>query len=158
MKVNLEQKLREIVSDSLQKIFPVIILRELGGYELFNSYRITSQGSGWHVASLTTSLVADFYTLKSAVAYCIFHYGCNISHAQHVYTLDRKLGGAINNLAVYSSLYKKHRKSNQSLVYAAKMRECELTIKQLTPALEKFYLESRERQLRKFRALQINTV
>lgn len=159
MKVDLEQKLKELFSDkSTQKLLGVIILKTDNSYELFNSYKIVYKKTYWLASSLTTSVSEKFYTIKSAVSYCIFHYANNIQEAEQVRLLDSKLGGAQNNKIIYTRLYKKHRATPQGLIYAAKIGECDCIIKQLTPILEKYWIKSREQQLRKFSAYQINTL
>lgn len=157
MKRDIDEKLEQLANErAVLRLFEIIVVKTETGYELFNRYTVTGNEQGWKLQCMTTNLTHDFYLLKSAATFCVFHHANQIALAERVLFLDGRLSGAVANLHILRRLSARKNSAAASAIYAAKISEHEQVAAQVAPQLAVLCDQSRLHQLNKFHAKKIN--
>jgi len=146
------KKMSKIIRDSdIKAIADVLIERyDNGVYHLFEKYQIKKIKGLYVIDCLTHADELYFYALKNAVAWCIFDKQVNVSTAKRILVLDKGLVGADSNIQLHRTLVRKTKKTEDKLIYLAKMGEEKLKREQMATELAGYLAESKRWQMKKF--------
>ena len=146
------KKMSKIIRDSdIKAISDVLIERyDNGVYHLFEKYQIKNIKGLYVIDCLTHADELYFYALKNAVAWCIFDKQVNVSTAKRILDLDKGLVGADSNIQLHRTLVRKTKKTEDKLVYLAKMGEEKLKREHMATELAGYLEESKRWQMKKF--------
>ena len=146
------KKMSKIIRDSdIKAISDVLIERyDNGVYHLFEKYQIKKIKGVYVIDCLTHADELYFYALKNAVAWCIFDKQVNVSTAKRILDLDKGLVGADSNIQLHRTLVRKTKKTEDKLVYLAKMGEEKLKREHMATELAGYLEESKRWQMKKF--------
>jgi len=146
------KKMSKIIRDSdIKAISDVLIERyDNGVYHLFEKYQIKKIKGLYVIDCLTHADELYFYALKNAVAWCIFDKQVNVSTAKRILDLDKGLVGADSNIQLHRTLVRKTKKTEDKLVYLAKMGEEKLKREHMATELAGYLEESKRWQMKKF--------
>jgi hypothetical protein len=146
------KKMSKIIRDSdIKAISDVLIERyDNGVYHLFEKYQIKKIKGVYVIDCLTHADELYFYALKNAVAWCIFDKQVNVSTAKRILVLDKGLVGADSNIQLHRTLVRKTKKTEDKLVYLAKMGEEKLKREHMATELAGYLEESKRWQMKKF--------
>ena len=146
------KKMSKIIRDSdIKAIADVLIERyDNGVYHLFEKYQIKKIKGVYVIDCLTRTDELYFYALKNAVAWCIFDKQVNVSTAKRILVLDKGLVGADSNIQLHRTLVRKTKKTEDKLIYLAKMGEEKLKREQMATELASYLAESKRWQMKKF--------
>jgi hypothetical protein len=146
------KKMSKIIRDSdIKAIADVLIERyDNGVYHLFEKYQIKKIKGLYVIDCLTHADELYFYALKNAVAWCIFDKQVNVSTTKRILVLDKGLVGADSNIQLHRTLVRKTKKTEDKLIYLAKMGEEKLKREQMATELAGYLAESKRWQMKKF--------
>lgn len=146
------KKMSKIIRDSdIKAISDLLIERyDNGVYHLFEKYQIKKIKGLYVIDCLTHADELYFYALKNAVAWCIFDKQVNVSTAKRILDLDKGLVGADSNIQLHRTLVRKTKKTEDKLVYLAKMGEEKLKREHMATELAGYLEESKRWQMKKF--------
>jgi hypothetical protein len=156
MKVDIakiDRKLDNMISTSeFAKLQDVVIFQDTDGtYSLFNKYHIKKKD----VNNVTVSLnngddVNSFFSMKNAVCWCVLDKIGKYNLANRVIDLDMHLSSVEVHISIHSKLFKKAKKTEDKLIYLAKLNQDKLQQKAMTEELSKYIQDSYIWQQKRF--------
>lgn len=150
----IDRKLDNMLTTSdFQKLLDVIIFQETDGtYNLFNKYYIKKKNENDIVVSLINGdNINSFYNLKNAVCWCVFDKLGKYGLADRVVNLDLSLSSVEVHIAIHSKLFKKAKKTEDKLIYLAKLNQDKLQKKAMSEELSQYIRDSYTWQQQRFR-------
>ena len=156
MKVDIakiDRKLDNMISTSeFAKLQDVVIFQDTDGtYSLFNKYHIRKKD----VNNVTVSLnngddVNSFFSMKNAVCWCVLDKIGKYQLANRVIDLDMHLSSLEVHISIHSKLFKKAKKTEDKLIYLAKLNQDKLQKSAMSEELSKYIQDSYIWQQKRF--------
>ena len=156
MKVDIakiDRKLDNMITTSeFAKLQDVVIFQDTDGtYSLFNKYHIRKKD----VNNITVSLnngddVNSFSNMKTAVCWCVLDKIGKYQLANRVIDLDMYLSSVEVHISIHSKLFKKAKKTEDKLIYLAKLNEDKFQKKSMSEELNKYIVNSYAWQQKRF--------
>ena len=156
MKVDIakiDRKLDNMITTSeFAKLQDVVIFQDTDGtYSLFNKYHIKKKD----VNNITVSLnngddVNSFFSMKNAVCWCVLDKIGKYQLANRVIDLDMYLSSVEVHISIHSKLFKKAKKTEDKLIYLAKLNEDKFQKKSMSDELNKYIANSYAWQQKRF--------
>lgn len=149
-----EKKLDNIIATSeFSKLQDVIIFQDTDGtYNLFNKYMLKKTSSTDVLVSLIKGdNINSFFSVKNAVCWCVLDKLGKYSLANRVIDLDMSLSSVEVHIAIHSNLFKKAKKTEDKLIYLAKLNQDRLQKKAMTEELNQYIQNSYVWQQKRFR-------
>lgn len=141
-----------IATTEFAKLQDVVIFQDTDGtYSLFNKYHIKKKD----VNNITVSLnngddVNSFFSMKNAVCWCVLDKIGKYQLANRVIDLDMYLGSVEVHISIHSKLFKKAKKTEDKLIYLAKLNEDKFQKKSMSDELNKYIANSYAWQQKRF--------
>ena len=149
----IDRKLDNMISTSeFAKLRDVVIFQDTDGtYNLFNKYHIRKKD----VNNITVSLnngddVNSFFSMKNAVCWCVLDKIGKYQLANRVIDLDMNLSSVEVHISIHSKLFKKAKKTEDKLIYLAKLNEDKFQKKSMSEELNKYIANSYTWQQKRF--------
>ena len=120
-----------------------------GSYHLYNKYRITRSNEMYQVELHRVADKKTFNVLKNAVAWCSFDKRNNIQDSDRIVYLDNRLAGIEVEIQVHQKLAKHTKKTEEKLIYLAKLGEEKMERRMINEELSKYIHNSRNWQERR---------
>ena len=144
---------RTVGHNSISKLQDISVFEDKdGSYNLFNKYTITKIKLMYEVTGPSIPDKLEFFTLKNAVAWCSFDKRIRVSDCKRIVQLDRNLAGIDTMIQQHQRLINSSKNVETELIYIAKLGEEKLKRKLMTEELEGYIQESKNWQLRRFKA------
>lgn len=150
---NVEKKLDNIIATGeFNKLLDVVIFQDIdGSYSLFNKYRIKKISStNVEVSLIKGDIINSFFNIKNAVCWCVLDKLGKYSLANRVINLDMSLSSVDVHIAIHSNLFKKSKKTEDKLIYLAKLNQDKLQKKAMSEELNNHIQNSYNWQQRRF--------
>jgi hypothetical protein len=146
------KKMSKIIRDSdIKAISDVLIERyDNGVYHLFEKYQIKKIKGVYVIDCLTHADELYFYALKNAVAWCTYDKRNRINDSERILHLDIKLSGIEAEIEVHQKLVKRTKKTEEKLIYLAKLGEEKMERKRINDELTGYVYNSRNWQENRF--------
>jgi hypothetical protein len=149
----IDRKLDKIMSNSeFAKLQDVVIFKDTNGtYSLFNKYHIKKKDTNDVVVSLNNGDdVNSFCNMKNAVCWCVLDKIGKYQLANRVIDLDMHLSSVEVHITIHSRLFKKAKKTEDKLIYLAKLNQDKLQQKAMSEELSKYIQDSYVWQQKRF--------
>lgn len=149
----LERKLYNILSKSkFQDIENIAILPgNDGSYSVFGRYMLFKKDPNNIIVKLFNGdIVNSFYSMKSALCWCVFDRRGLYSSANRILSLDNKLSGLEVSIAIHSKLIDKSKEMSDKFIYLAKLNEEKLQKREMTNELNRYINDSHSWQQKQF--------
>lgn len=156
MKVDIakiDRKLDSMIATSeFAKLQDVVIFKDIDGtYNLFNKYHIKKKDVNDVVVSLNNGDdINSFFNMKNAVCWCVLDKIGKYNLANRVIELDMNLSSVEVHLSIHSRMFKKSKKTEDKLIYLAKLNEDKFQKKVMSEELEKYINNSYAWQQKRF--------
>jgi len=149
----IDRKLDNMIATSeFAKLQDVVIFQDTDGtYSLFNKYHIRKKD----VNNITVSLnngddVNSFFSMKNAVCWCVLDKIGKYQLANRVIDLDMHLSSLEVHISIHSKLFKKAKKTEDKLIYLAKLNQDKLQKSAMSEELSKYIQDSYIWQQKRF--------
>ena len=149
----IDRKLDNMIATSeFAKLQDVVIFQDTDGtYNLFNKYHIRKKD----VNNITVSLnngddVNSFFSMKNAVCWCVLDKIGKYQLANRVIDLDMHLSSVEVHISIHSKLFKKAKKTEDKLIYLAKLNEDKFQKKSMSDELNQYIANSYAWQQKRF--------
>lgn len=141
-----------ILTSEFAKLQDVVIFQDIDGtYNLFNKYHITKKDANDVIVSLNNGdNVNSFFNLKNAVCWCVLDKIGKYVLANRVIDLDMNLSSIEVHISIHLKLFKKAKKTEDKLIYLAKLNEDRHQKKAMHDELNKYLRDSYNWQQRRF--------
>jgi len=149
----IDKKLDKMISNSeFAKLQDVVIFKDTDGtYNLFNKYHIKKKDANDIVVSLNNGDdVNSFFNMKNAVCWCVFDKIGKYQLANRVINLDMHLSSLEVHISIHSKLFKKAKKTEDKLIYLAKLNEDKFQKKAMSDELNQYIANSYSWQQKRF--------
>jgi hypothetical protein len=149
----IDKKLDKMISNSeFAKLQDVVIFKDTDGtYNLFNKYHIKKKDANDIVVSLNNGDdVNSFFNMKNAVCWCVFDKIGKYQLANRVINLDMHLSSLEVHISIHSKLFKKAKKTEDKLIYLAKLNEDKFQKKTMSDELNQYIANSYSWQQKRF--------
>jgi hypothetical protein len=149
----IDRKLDKIMSNSeFAKLQDVVIFKDTDGtYSLFNKYHIKKKDVTDIVVSLNNGDdVNSFFNMKNAVCWCVLDKIGKYQLADRVIDLDMHLSSVEVHISIHSRLFKKAKKTEDKLIYLAKLNQDKLQKTAMSEELSKYIQDSYNWQQKRF--------
>jgi hypothetical protein len=149
----IDRKLDKIMSNSeFAKLQDVVIFKDTDGtYSLFNKYHIKKKDVTDIVVSLNNGDdVNSFFSMKNAVCWCVLDKIGKYQLADRVINLDMNLSSLDVHISIHSRLFKKAKKTEDKLIYLAKLNQDKLQKTAMSEELSKYIQDSYNWQQKRF--------
>jgi hypothetical protein len=149
----IDKKLDKIMSNSeFAKLQDVVIFKDTDGtYSLFNKYHIKKKDVTDIVVSLNNGDdVNSFFSMKNAVCWCVLDKIGKYQLADRVINLDMHLSSLEVHISIHSKLFKKAKKTEDKLIYLAKLNQDKLQKTAMSEELSKYIQDSYNWQQKRF--------
>ena len=149
----IDRKLDRMISNSeFAKLQDVVIFKDTDGtYSLFNKYHIKKKDATDIVVSLNNGDdVNSFCNMKNAVCWCVLDKIGKYQLANRVIDLDMHLSSVEVHISIHSKLFKKAKKTEDKLIYLAKLNQDKLQQKAMSEELSKYIQDSYIWQQKRF--------
>ena len=149
----IDRKLDKIMSNSeFAKLQDVVIFKDTDGtYSLFNKYHIKKKDVTDIVVSLNNGDdVNSFFSMKNAVCWCVLDKIGKYQLADRVINLDMHLSSLEVHISIHSKLFKKAKKTEDKLIYLAKLNQDKLQKTAMSEELSKYIQDSYNWQQKRF--------
>jgi hypothetical protein len=149
----IDRKLDKIIATAeFAKLQDVVIFKDIDGtYNLFNKYHIKKKDVNDVVVSLNNGDdVNSFFNMKNAVCWCVLDKIGKYTLANRVIELDMSLSSVEVHLSIHSRMFKKSKKTEDKLIYLAKLNEDKFQKKLMSEELEKYISHSYIWQQKRF--------
>ena len=149
----IDRKLDKIMSNSeFAKLQDVVIFKDTDGtYSLFNKYHIKKKDVTDIVVSLNNGDdVNSFFSMKNAVCWCVLDKIGKYQLADRVINLDMNLSSIDVHISIHSRLFKKAKKTEDKLIYLAKLNQDKLQKTAMSEELSKYIQDSYNWQQKRF--------
>ena len=156
MKVDIakiDRKLDNMIATSeFAKLQDVVIFQDTDGtYSLFNKYHIRKKDVNNIVVSLNNGDdVNSFFSMKTAVCWCVLDKIGKYQLANRVIDLDMYLSSVEVHISIHSKLFKKAKKTEDKLIYLAKLNQDKLQKTAMSEELSKYIQDSYNWQQKRF--------
>ena len=156
MKVDIakiDRKLDNMIATSeFAKLQDVVIFQDTDGtYNLFNKYHIKKKDVNNIIVSLNNGDdVNSFFSMKNAVCWCVLDKIGKYQLANRVIDLDLHLNSVEVHISIHSKLFKKAKKTEDKLIYLAKLNEDKLQKRAMSDELNKYITNSYAWQQKRF--------
>lgn len=148
-----EKKLDNLIlTNEFSKLQDIVIFQDTdGSYNLFNKYRVKKIGSSnIEVSLIKGDIINSFFSIKNAVCWCVFDKLGKYSLANRVVDLDISLSSVDVHISIHTNLFKKSKKTEDKLIYLAKLNEDKLQKKAMTEELNGYIQNSYNWQQHRF--------
>ena len=149
----IDRKLDKMISNSeFAKLQDVVIFKDTDGtYSLFNKYHIKKKDTNDIVVSLNNGDdVNSFFNMQNAVCWCVLDKIGKYQLADRVINLDMNLSSLEVHISIHSRLFKKAKKTEDKLIYLAKLNQDRLQKKAMSEELSQYIQNSYIWQLKRF--------
>jgi hypothetical protein len=149
----IDRKLDKMISNSeFAKLQDVVIFKDTDGtYSLFNKYHIKKKDANDIVVSLNNGDdVNSFFSMKNAVCWCVMDKIGKYQLANRVIDLDMHLSSVEVHISIHSKLFKKAKKTEDKLIYLAKLNEDKFQKKSMSDELNQYIANSYAWQQKRF--------
>jgi len=149
----IDRKLDKMIKTSeFAKLQDVVIFQDTNGtYSLFNKYHIKKKDTNDVVVSLNNGDdVNSFCNMKNAVCWCVLDKIGKYNLADRVIDLDMHLSSVEVHISIHSKLFKKAKKTEDKLIYLAKLNQDKLQQKAMSEELSKYIQDSYIWQQKRF--------
>ena len=149
----IDKKLDKMISNSeFAKLQDVVIFKDTDGtYSLFNKYHIKKKDTNDVVVSLNNGDdVNSFFSMKNAVCWCVLDKIGKYQLANRVIDLDMHLSSVEVHISIHSKLFKKAKKTEDKLIYLAKLNEDKFQKKAMSEELNRYVENSYAWQQKRF--------
>jgi len=149
----IDRKLDKMIKTSeFAKLQDVVIFQDTDGtYNLFNKYHIKKKDVNDIVVSLNNGDdVSSFFSMQNAVCWCVMDKIGKYGLANRVIDLDMSLSSVEVHISIHSKLFKKAKKTEDKLIYLAKLNEDKFQKRAMTEELTKYIQNSYSWQQRRF--------
>jgi len=149
----IDRKLDNMIATSeFAKLQDVVIFQDIDGtYNLFNKYHIRKKDVNNIVVSLNNGDdVNSFFSMKNAVCWCVFDKIGKYQLANRVIDLDMHLSSVEVHISIHSKLFKKAKKTEDKLIYLAKLNEDKFQKKAMSEELNQYIANSYAWQQKRF--------
>jgi len=149
----IDRKLDKMISNSeFAKLQDVVIFKDTDGtYNLFNKYHIKKKDVNDIVVSLNNGDdVNSFFSMKNAVCWCVMDKIGKYQLANRVIDLDMHLSSVEVHISIHSKLFKKAKKTEDKLIYLAKLNEDKFQKKAMSDELNQYIANSYAWQQKRF--------
>ncbi len=149
----IDRKLDKMISNSeFAKLQDVVIFKDTDGtYSLFNKYHIKKKDANDIVVSLNNGDdVNSFFSMKNAVCWCVMDKIGKYQLADRVIDLDMHLSSVEVHISIHSKLFKKAKKTEDKLIYLAKLNEDKFQRKAMSDELNQYIENSYAWQQKRF--------
>lgn len=144
------KKLDSIADDALTKLQKKLILFEKEGtYNVFGKYIIENTKKTSKVLNTSGNVIHNFYSIKNALAWCIFDYRNKFYDSRRIIDLDRQLSSIDIDIEIHKRLYKKSKKENRE-IYELKLSEDLIKRSNIVNLLRKYIISSNTWQINRF--------
>lgn len=148
-----EKKLDNLISNTeFERLLDIIIFQEVdGSYSLFNKYKIKkTSNTDIEVSLIKGDKINSFFNIKNAVCWCVLDKLGKYNLANRVIDLDLILTSVDMHISIHTNLFKKSKKTEDKLIYLAKLNEDKLQKKAMTEELNGYIQNSYNWQQRRF--------
>ena len=149
----IDRKLDKMISNSeFAKLQDVVIFKDTDGtFNLFNKYHIRKKDATDIVVSLNNGDdVNSFFNMKNAVCWCVLEKIGKYQLADRVIDLDMHLSSVEVHISIHSRLFKKAKKTEDKLIYLAKLNQDKLQKTAMSEELSKYIQDSYNWQQKRF--------
>ena len=149
----IDRKLDKMISNSeFAKLQDVVIFKDTDGtFNLFNKYHIKKKDATDIVVSLNNGDdVNSFFNMKNAVCWCVLDKIGKYQLADRVINLDMHLSSLEVHISIHSKLFKKAKKTEDKLIYLAKLNQDKLQKTAMSEELSKYIQDSYNWQQKRF--------
>ena len=149
----IDRKLDKMISNSeFAKLQDVVIFKDTDGtFNLFNKYHIKKKDVNDIVVSLNNGDdVNSFFNMKNAVCWCVLDKIGKYHLADRVINLDMHLSSLEVHISIHSKLFKKAKKTEDKLIYLAKLNQDKLQKTAMSEELSKYIQDSYNWQQKRF--------
>jgi len=149
----IDRKLDKMISNSeFAKLQDVVIFKDTDGtFNLFNKYHIKKKDINDIVVSLNNGDdVNSFFSMKNAVCWCVLDKIGKYQLADRVIDLDMHLSSVEVHISIHSRLFKKAKKTEDKLIYLAKLNQDKLQKTAMSEELSKYIQDSYNWQQKRF--------
>ena len=149
----IDRKLDKMILNSeFAKLQDVVIFKDTDGtYSLFNKYHIKKKDANDIVVSLNNGDdVNSFFSIKNAVCWCVLDKIGKYQLADRVIDLDMHLSSVEVHISIHSKLFKKAKKTEDKLIYLAKLNEDKFQKKAMSDELNQYIANSYAWQQKRF--------
>lgn len=149
----IDRKLDKMISNSeFAKLQDVVIFKDTDGtYNLFNKYHIKKKDTNDIVVSLNNGDdVNSFFSMKNAVCWCVMDKIGKYQLADRVIDLDMHLSSVEVHISIHSKMFKKAKKTEDKLIYLAKLNEDKFQKKAMSDELNQYIANSYAWQQKRF--------
>ena len=149
----IDRKLDKMISNSeFAKLQDVVIFKDTDGtFNLFNKYHIRKKDATDIVVSLNNGDdVNSFFNMKNAVCWCVLDKIGKYQLADRVIDLDMHLSSVEVHISIHSRLFKKAKKTEDKLIYLAKLNQDKLQKTAMSEELSKYIQDSYNWQQKRF--------
>lgn len=149
----IDKKLDNMIATSeFAKLQDVVIFQDIDGtYNLFNKYHIRKKDVNNIVVSLNNGDdVNSFFSMKNAVCWCVFDKIGKYQLANRVIDLDMHLSSVEVHISIHSKLFKKAKKTEDKLIYLAKLNEDKFQKRAMSEELNQYIANSYAWQQKRF--------
>jgi hypothetical protein len=143
---------RMISTSEFSKLQDVVIFLDTDGtYNLFNKYHIKKKDVNDIVVSLNNGDdVNSFFSMKNAVCWCVLDKIGKYNLANRVIQLDMSLSSVEVHISIHSRMFKKSKKTEDKLIYLAKLNEDKFQKKAMSEELNQYITNSYVWQQKRF--------
>lgn len=149
------------IDEKLEKIFTIDLIKTIqdigilqapdGSYALFGSYYIHRNGEKDYLLTVSDKYTEHkFYSLKNAVAWCIYDKRNKIVESKRILQLDQKLMAIDSSINLHRQLMKSVKDQEQKLIYFSKLTDEKMKRLQIARELGNYLSESKLWQERRF--------
>jgi hypothetical protein len=149
----IDRKLDKMIKTSeFAKLQDVVIFQDTDGiYNLFNKYYIKKKDTNDIVVSLNNGDdVNSFFSMKNAVCWCVLDKIGKYQLANRVIDLDMNLSSVEVHISIHAKLFKKAKKTEDKLIYLAKLNEDKFQKKAMSEELNRYVENSYAWQQKRF--------
>ena len=141
---------KTFTKDTIEKLQDLSVVQDLdGSYHLFNKYRITKNNDLYCVKLYESTNGRSFNVLKNAVAWCTYDRRSLVQDSARILQLDNRLAGLEAEIQLHQQLVKRTKKTEEKLIYLAKLTEEKMEKRNITAQLTKDIKDSRGWQERR---------
>lgn len=148
-----EKKLNNIIlSSESSKLQDVAIFQDIDGtYNLFNKYHIKKKDATDIEVSLNNGdVINSFFNMKNAVCWCVLDKLGKYNLADRVIDLDMNISSVEVHISIHSKLFKKSKKTEDKLIFLAKLHQDKLQKKAMSEELKQYINNSYAWQQKRF--------
>lgn len=149
----MELKFEKVLSKStIHDIENVLIVKiNNNSYHLFGRYFLSKKDPNNVVVRLHNGdEVNSFYSMKSAVCWCVFDRRGLFAPSKRIVELDRKLSGLEVSISIHKKLFDQSKDQDTGLIYLAKLNEERIQKREMTDELNRYITDSYNWQKKQF--------